>query len=58
MEQFDFIQKNFGFGMMRLPTVDGRHANGWAPGASSAGIDQELVNRQIDYALEIGRAHV
>ena len=43
-----------GFGMMRLPTVDGRHANGWAPGASSAGIDQELVNRQIDYALEHG----
>jgi len=43
-----------GYGMMRLPTVDGKHANGWASGASSAKIDQELVNRQIDYAIEHG----
>ena len=43
-----------GYGMMRLPTVDGAHANGWAKGASNAKIDQDLVNRQIDYALEHG----
>ena len=43
-----------GYGMMRLPTVDGKHANGWDKGASSEKIDQELVNRQIDYALEHG----
>ena len=36
-----------GYGAMRLPTVDGKHANGWASGASSADIDQELVNRQV-----------
>ena len=43
-----------GYGMMRLPTVDGRHANGWAPGASSDRIDQEMVNREVDYAIEHG----
>ena len=43
-----------GYGMMRLPTVDGMHANGWAAGASSAKIDQSLVNAQVDYALEHG----
>jgi len=43
-----------GFGMMRLPTVDGGHANGWVPGASSRAIDQEMVNAQIDYSLAHG----
>ncbi|MBQ6457738.1 MAG: aldo/keto reductase [Kiritimatiellae bacterium] len=43
-----------GYGAMRLPTRDGGHANGWAQGASSAAIDQEEVNRHVDYALEHG----
>ena len=43
-----------GFGMMRFPTVDGAHANGWAPGASNAKIDQEQVNAQVDYSLAHG----
>lgn len=44
-----------GFGMMRLPTVDGRHANGWdKAGFSETAIDQEMVNRQVDYALAHG----
>ena len=43
-----------GYGAMRLPTVDGKHANGWAPGASSADIDQELVNRQVKMLLDGG----
>lgn len=42
-----------GFGMMRLPTVDGKNANNFA-GGSKAAIDQEEVNDQIDYALEHG----
>ncbi len=43
-----------GYGMMRLPTVDGAHANVWDKGASQNAIDQNMVNRQIDYALEHG----
>ena len=43
-----------GYGAMRLPTVDGAHANGWAPGASDATIDQGLLNRQIAYLLDHG----
>jgi len=43
-----------GFGMMRLPTVDGSHANNWAKGASSKPIDQDQVNAQVDYALSHG----
>ncbi len=43
-----------GYGMMRLPTVDGAHANAWAAGASQKAIDQEMVNKQVDYALEHG----
>ena len=43
-----------GFGMMRLPTVDGAHANGWAAGSSNKAIDQEQVNAQVDYALAHG----
>ena len=35
-----------GYGMMRLPTLEGEGANG--------DVDQEMVNRQVDYALEHG----
>ena len=38
-----------GYGMMRLPTTDGGSARG-----SEAPIDQEQVNRLVDYALEHG----
>ena len=38
-----------GFGMMRLPTLDGTAAR-----ESNAPIDQETVNRLVDYALEHG----
>ena len=43
-----------GYGAMRLATVDGKHANGWAAGSSSAAIDQELVNRQVKMLLDGG----
>lgn len=43
-----------GFGMMRLPTVDGAHANTWAKGFSKAAIDQEKVNYWVRYALDHG----
>ena len=43
-----------GYGAMRLPTVDGKHANGWASGASSAAIDQELLNKQTKMLLDSG----
>ena len=37
-----------GYGAMRLPTVDGGHANGWAKdGYSSSGIDQKLLDAQV-----------
>ena len=39
-----------GYGMMRLPTKDG-NASGRE---SKAEIDQEMVNRQVDYAIEHG----
>lgn len=39
-----------GFGMMRLPSVDGRSAREGGNGE----IDQELVNQMVDYALEHG----
>ncbi len=41
-----------GYGMMRLPVVD----NGGDPlaNAGDGEIDQEMVNRQVDYALEHG----
>ena len=42
-----------GYGMMRLPTVDGSHANTFH-GGSAAAIDQDLVNRQTDRALALG----
>ena len=38
-----------GYGMMRLPTIDGAAAR-----ESKSEIDQEQVNRQVDYALEHG----
>ena len=43
-----------GYGAMRLPTKDGKHANTWAEGVSSAAIDQEAVNEHVDFALEHG----
>lgn len=43
-----------GYGTMRLPTVDGGHANPWGDNSSKAAIDQEAVNAHIDYALEHG----
>jgi predicted aldo/keto reductase-like oxidoreductase len=40
---------------MRLPTVDGGHANSWAKsGYSESTIDQEMLDRQIRYLLEHG----
>ncbi len=44
-----------GYGAMRLPTVDGGHANSWAKsGYSESTIDQEMLDRQIRYLLEHG----
>lgn len=43
-----------GYGAMRLPTKDGKHANTWAEGVSSAAIDQEAVNEHVDFALKHG----
>ncbi len=39
-----------GYGMMRLPSIDGRSAR---EGGNDA-IDQDMVNRLVDYALEHG----
>ena len=44
-----------GYGAMRMPTVDGKHANGWVKeGYSAAEIDQERLNRQIKELLDGG----
>lgn len=43
-----------GYGCMRLPTVDGGHANPWGDKASKTEIDQEMVNAHVDYALAHG----
>ena len=44
-----------GYGAMRLPTIDGGHANGWAKsGYSESGIDQKLLDSQVRYMLERG----
>mgnify|MGYP003320369738 CR=1 FL=1 len=43
-----------GYGAMRLPTVDGGHANPWAPNMSDKAIDQKLVNRQVRRMLDLG----
>ena len=42
-----------GFGMMRLPTVDGHHANSYS-GGSKAAIDKDEVFAQVDYAIGHG----
>ena len=39
-----------GYGMMRLPTLEGASARE----EKEAEIDQEMVNRQVDYAIEHG----
>jgi hypothetical protein len=44
-----------GYGAMRMPTVDGGHANGWAKeGYSSSGIDQKTLDAQVKYMLDSG----
>ena len=44
-----------GYGAMRMPTVDGGHANGWSKtGYSDAGIDQKMLDAQIKYLLDHG----
>lgn len=44
-----------GYGAMRMPTVDGGHANGWnKAGYSEREIDQELLNRQVKTLLDGG----
>jgi len=44
-----------GYGAMRLPTVDGGHANGWSKdGYSDSGIDQKLLDSQVKYMLDHG----
>lgn len=42
MENFDFINKNFGFGMMRLPMIDEDHVN------------LEETSKMVDYFLDHG----
>ncbi len=41
MEQFEFIHKKFGFGMMRLPMKDGE-------------VDLEQTKEMVDYFLDHG----
>ena len=44
-----------GYGAMRLPTVDGGHANNYAKaGYSGSGIDQGMLNAQVRYLLDHG----
>ena len=43
-----------GYGAMRLPTVDGGHANSWTLDASKKDIDQAHLNRQVRRMLEAG----
>ena len=43
-----------GYGAMRLPTVDGGHANSHAPDVSTKPIDQERLNAQVRYMLDQG----
>jgi predicted aldo/keto reductase-like oxidoreductase len=43
-----------GYGAMRMPTVDGGHANNWARDASKKTIDQRELNSQIAYLLNSG----
>ena len=43
-----------GYGAMRLPTVDGGHANNWMLDASKKAIDQKHFNRQVKRMLDCG----
>ncbi len=43
-----------GFGMMRLPVVENEAPTGSSGRESTAPIDQELVNRMVDKAIEYG----
>lgn len=43
-----------GYGAMRMPTIDGGHANNWAKDVSKSVIDQKHLNSQIKYFLEHG----
>ena len=43
-----------GYGAMRLPTVDGGHANNWITDASKKAIDQAVLDREIKYLLDHG----
>jgi len=43
-----------GYGAMRLPTVDGGHANNWSLDASKSEIDQAHLNRQVKGMLDRG----
>ncbi len=44
-----------GYGAMRLPTVDGKHANNWSKdGYSAKKIDQETLNKQVRLLLDKG----
>jgi predicted aldo/keto reductase-like oxidoreductase len=43
-----------GYGAMRLPTVDGGHANNWRIDASKKSVNQELLNRQVKEMLDSG----
>ncbi len=44
-----------GYGAMRMPTVDGGHANGWVKeGYSQSGIDEALVAEQVKLMLDQG----
>ncbi len=43
-----------GYGAMRFPTIDGKHANTWADGYSKNGIDQKALNEQVRYMLDNG----
>ena len=44
-----------GYGAMRLPTKDGKHANTWAEGVSSAAIDQEAKKIFESQPTTLGR---
>ena len=46
-----------GYGAMRLPTLDGGHANGWECDASEAGIGRELLARQVRLMLDSGATY-
>ena len=43
-----------GYGAMRLPAVDGGHANNWLLDASKKDIDQKRFDRQVKYMLDHG----